>query len=148
LERQSGRWRTSTGAEANAPWLRAHFLECGYKRWVVQAFIRGNEDLAALSNTSALQTIRVVTVAESAARARILAGRLRLIAGDSPHANLDLGRAGNLVANLDVESGRIRNVVRGGGHRPSIRLIEDHPITGRRLIDFVVPRWDEAKSLA
>jgi len=46
-------------------------------------------------------------------------------------------RGGNLLANLDVETGVIRRVVRGKG--VALEELADHPGTGQKLAGLALP---------
>ncbi len=54
-------------------------------------------------------------------------------------------RSGNLLANLDVETGVIRRVVRGKG----VDLVEltNHPTTGKPLVGLALPYWRELREI-
>jgi len=49
------------------------------------------------------------------------------------------GASGNLLASIDVSSGRVERVVSGHGHRQLVNV--PHPDTGRRLTGFQLPHW-------
>jgi glutathione synthase/RimK-type ligase-like ATP-grasp enzyme len=68
---------------------------------------------------------------------------LKVPAGDNIADNF--WRQGNLLAALDVETGRILRVVQGFGIEEL--EIENHPDTGGRLLDFVLPDWERVKGL-
>src|SRR5262249_18771576 len=52
---------------------------------------------------------------------------------------------GNLLARLDLETGRIDRCVTGLGH--DFRVVERHPVTGEELKGFPVPFYREAVDL-
>lgn len=54
-------------------------------------------------------------------------------------------RTGNLVADIDVEKGEIRRVVRGVGIE--LEEFENHPDTGDRLLGMKLPYWRELRDL-
>jgi hypothetical protein len=54
-------------------------------------------------------------------------------------------REGNLLAALDINSGRVLRVVRGAGETQ--REVEEHPTSGKRLLGFTIPDWDASKAL-
>ena len=55
-------------------------------------------------------------------------------------------RPGNLLAQLDLESGSVVRVVRGNG--ANFDEIAHHPDTGTRIVGIVVPNWQEVTRLA
>jgi Sugar-transfer associated ATP-grasp len=54
-------------------------------------------------------------------------------------------RSGNLLANLDVDTGVIKRVVRGKG--VELEELTDHPETGQRLIGLALPHWDKLRDI-
>jgi len=55
-------------------------------------------------------------------------------------------RAGNMLAQLDIDSGRILRLVQGVG--PAQVELENHPETGKRLLGAVMSDWEKMKALA
>jgi len=55
-------------------------------------------------------------------------------------------RRGNLLAQLDIESGRVVRVIRN--NESSFEEISHHPNSGMRILGFTVPNWAEIKKLA
>ncbi|WP_341647579.1 sugar-transfer associated ATP-grasp domain-containing protein [Thauera humireducens] len=103
---------------------------------------------ATLSNTTGLQTVRVVTVVDHVDRVYILAARLRLICGDVAHDNFEFGKTGNVIAILNPENGRIESAVGGSSARYEMQPVTRHPRTGHELIGFEVPNWPAVRELA
>jgi hypothetical protein len=54
-------------------------------------------------------------------------------------------RSGNLLANLDVDTGVIKRVVRGKG--VALEEVTDHPDTGQRLLGLALPDWDKLRAM-
>ena len=54
-------------------------------------------------------------------------------------------RSGNLLAAIDLDTGRIVRVVSGTGLE--MRLADTHPDTGLPVVGFALPLWDETLSL-
>ncbi len=54
-------------------------------------------------------------------------------------------RDGNLLADIDQNTGRIRRVIRGKG--PKMEILEKHPDTQEPLTDTVLPDWAEVQRL-
>jgi hypothetical protein len=53
--------------------------------------------------------------------------------------------AGNMLAAVDIETGRVTRVVRGAGTR--LELPDHNPHTGRKLIGLQIPHFDRLKKL-
>lgn len=50
-------------------------------------------------------------------------------------------RKGNMLANLDSETGRINRFIRGTG--PWLENLNEHPESGIQMMDYQVPHWPE-----
>ncbi len=59
--------------------------------------------------------------------------------------NFHHGASGNMLAALDIESGRVTRVVSGTG--PNQIVNPNHPVTGAQLTDFLLPWWPEIKQI-
>lgn len=148
LDRSGEKWRNTHGKVVSAPDLVLLMSGSPYTRWMFQEVIVGHPDVCALSATTGLQTVRVVTVIDGAGDVSILASRLRLICGNVAHDNFEFGKTGNVIAILDPLDGRIHCAVGGSAKRYEMRSVTSHPVTGRNLIGYQVPRWDAVRSLA
>lgn len=148
LDRSGSDWRDTHGKVFGAQELHTVMNRSAYARWIFQEVVRGHPTLAALSNTSGLQTVRVVTIVDQAGAVRILAARLRLICGDVAHDNFEFGKTGNVIAILNPENGQIESAVGGSRDRYEIQPVTRHPGTGRELIGFQVPDWEAVRKLA
>lgn len=148
LDRHGPDWRDTHGTVFGAAQLLAVMTCTPYARWMFQKVVRGHPALAELSNTSGLQTIRVVTVIDQNGDVKILAARLRLICGEVAHDNFEFGKTGNVIAILNPENGQIESAVGGSKDRYEIMPVTRHPGTARELIGFQVPNWDAVVNLA
>ncbi|WP_332671501.1 sugar-transfer associated ATP-grasp domain-containing protein [Aromatoleum sp.] len=148
LERAGREWRDSNGQVRRAEELVGMMSGSGYASWLFQELVVGHPELCALSATSGLQTVRVVTVIDERNDVRILAARLRLISGNHAHDNFDYGKTGNVIALLDPENGVIRSAVGGASGRHEMRSVTQHPATGRELIGYRLPKWLQVRQLA
>ena len=50
-------------------------------------------------------------------------------------------RDGNMLADIDEKTGRIRRMITGTG--PQMKVLEHHPETNERVTDVILPMWDE-----
>jgi hypothetical protein len=71
----------------------------------------------------------------------ILRASWKIAVGDNPADNF--WRPANLLAAIDVASGRVTRVVQGAG--PKLVELEAHPDTGARLLDVELPLWTEVR---
>ena len=83
-----------------------------------------------------LATVRLLTVM-SAGVPRIIRACWKIPAGT--HGADNFWRAGNLLAQLDLATGRVLRVIRGVGM--TLEEVTHHPDTGAALIGVVVPNW-------
>lgn len=148
LERDGKHWRDSRGAVFDAAAILEAIARTGYTRWLFQQVVCGHPILAELSNTSGLQTVRVVTLVDKDEQVRVLAARLRLIGGDAAYDNFKFGKTGNVIAILNPDSGRVESAFGGARARYEIQAVTHHPRTGRDLIGFQVPDWPAVRELA
>lgn len=108
--------------------------------YVVQPLVENHERIRELAR--GLATIRTVNFVGPDGH-RTSHAIYKIPAGGNVADNF--WRKGNLLADVDVETGVIRRVVRGAG--PYRELLEAHPDTGRILRGFQVPLWDEVMAL-
>jgi len=83
-----------------------------------------------------LATVRLLTVMSHGAP-RLIRACWKIPAGG--HGADNFWRAGNLLAQLDLATGRVLRVVRGVGM--SLEEVTHHPDTGAALIGATVPNW-------
>ena len=113
------------------------YFKAGY---LIQERLNTHAGLAALARPR-LSTVRMMVLNDGGAR--LIRASWRVPAGET-HA--DVLWRGNLLAQIDVETGRILRVVQGRGL--DCQVLEDHPETGARLLGAQLPMWDEARALA
>jgi hypothetical protein len=148
--RQGDGWTDGAGRPLGADEMLTRMLELGkYDSFLAQERIHSHPELAQLSGTSALQTVRLETVVLEDGRVELFAPRLKLIGGDSLVDNYRGGQTGNVTAVVALETGVLGPVYgpSGNGTMPLPVLVHRHPRTGRLLTGFRVPRWDETKRL-
>ena len=90
-----------------------------------------------------LATVRLLTIITEG-ETKLLRACWKIPAGTNTADNF--WRPGNLLAQLDHESGRVLRVVRGNG--TNYEEITHHPDTGTRIVGVVVPNWREVTQLA
>lgn len=89
-------------------------------------------------------TARIMTLADPAG-VHLHRGVFRIPVGDNITDNFELGRSGNGFGAIDLETGRLTEVLNGVGFNYS--TMERHPDTGRATADFVLPDWRETVDL-
>ena len=69
---------------------------------------------------------------------------LKVPAGGNPIDNFQSGQSGNLIAKIDIDTGRVLKCFGSSPERPwLIREVESHPDSGQLLEGFQVPCWEE-----
>lgn len=104
--------------------------------YVVQPVVENHEKIAAIA--SSLATVRVVNMVASDG-VRIAAAAFKIPTGDNVADNF--WRAGNLIADVDPETGVLRRIVRGSG--PNQTECPIHPESGVELLGMELPFWRE-----
>jgi hypothetical protein len=90
-----------------------------------------------------LATVRLLTIMRRG-EPEVFRACWKIPAGE--HAADNFWRPGNLLAQLDIESGRVMRVVRGSGTERE--EVSHHPDTGVRILGMNVPNWREVRQLA
>jgi len=90
-----------------------------------------------------LATVRVITILTDKGP-EVLRAMWKIPAGHNVADNF--WRSGNLLATLDLASGRVVRVVRGSGL--TLEEVTQHPDTGAELVGIEVPNWRQIISLA
>ncbi len=89
-----------------------------------------------------LATVRMLTTRTSA-HTKVHRAVWKIPAGTNVADNF--WRGGNLLATLDIETGRVLRVVRGVGLAQE--PVTHHPDSGAELVGFTIPLWREMKDL-
>ena len=110
--------------------------------YVLQPLLKPHRDLIPAIGPR-LATVRLVTIA-SADGPRVFRASWKIPTG-SNHAD-NYWRSGNMLAGLDLETGKVRQVSTGTGFE--LKNVERHPDTNADLIGLPVPNWREIKALA
>jgi Sugar-transfer associated ATP-grasp len=111
--------------------------------WLIQESLRPHVEIARLcgDRISGVRAHVFLTMQGP----RILIGVWKINSGLRDSENFLKGGVGNLVANIDVDSGRITRVVTGTGLCQ--QTIERHPSTSEQRIGITLPNWQELVSL-
>jgi hypothetical protein len=90
-----------------------------------------------------LATVRLLTIMRRG-EPEVFRACWKIPAGE--HAADNFWRPGNLLAQLDIDSGRVMRVMRGTGNERE--EVSHHPDTGIRILGMNVPNWREVRQLA
>lgn len=125
-----------------------HLRSADYESWLLQELLLPHPMLSALSGTTHVQTFRVVTMLDHRGEAQIAAAWLRLIGGAAGFDNFNFGASGNLLAIIDISSGRILRMLAASEDGFGLVEIAVHPKTQRSFSSLFLPEWQEVKALA
>lgn len=116
--------------------------------WLVQPRMRTHESLGGIVSPHALATVRAVTQMRQG-RAELLIADLKITAGESVTDNFSKGKSGNLLASIDVSTGRV-GVAWGSTRKdwPVMAPFTRHPETGRPIEGQKLPFWSELVQVA
>jgi len=114
--------------------------------FIVQRRMIPHASLSAISGSIALQCARLVTFLDSEDRPHILFARFKIIRNGNNIDNFDEGTTGNLIADIDVETGKITKVFTKIQGQVGLQPIAQHPDTGKDL-SFALPDWEQAVQL-
>lgn len=123
--------------------LREH---ADHDSFVFQERALGHAALRELSGSTALQTVRVITLAVGKDEVESLMAVLKL-GGDGAVDNFNLGRTGGLFAEVELASGRLVRAWGAAGNPPGLSALTRHPVTESELSGFIVPHWTEMLAL-
>jgi hypothetical protein len=114
--------------------------EWGY---LFQERVQPSEQLERLAG-QALSTFRVI-VLFGPRGPHIVRAAWRVVVGNAAIDNFSQGVTDNLLAGIDVDTGRVDRVV--GGLGLDLRHFERHPTTGQRLLGTTIEQWDRVRDL-
>lgn len=147
VERQARRWRCTSGIFYHS----CELYQClakdpDFDRFIFQEWVGNHDNFAQVSKTEALQTARIVTLMNRERSPQIIWATFKIAKGDNITDNFEGGKSGNLIARLDISTGRVLAVV--GVRNGVLESITHGDYTGVSFLDFTVPLWKEAKELA
>lgn len=121
--------------------LWAFFDElAGMGAYLVQPYVRNHPDVAALS--AHLATVRCYNFRDGDDLA-VRWTLLKLVGGDNIADNY--WRDGNMLADVDPDTGRLKRVITGEGF--ALRTIDSHPVSGQPFADVSLPYWADVLAL-
>jgi hypothetical protein len=128
--------------------LVQHMRSSGFDAWIVQRRLRPHPDVVTVTQSEALCTCRITTLADSSGDVRVLAARLRLAGPGTSVDNISHGSTGNIVANISLAKCSIASVIQPRSEGVGYGHIDRHPATGAQLVGWQVPLFRQAYELA
>lgn len=141
---KNGTYRGSTYQHTIEHIYRKVVEEKTFGKCIFQRYLDCHPDIVELTGSTAIQTVRLVTVKNDIGEISLYCGFLKVVGQPGTMIdNFKGGRGGNMMANLDLETGAICEAT--GYDRSSYTHVysSHHPVTNRKLIGFEVPYWKE-----
>jgi hypothetical protein len=118
-----------------------------YGTMIVQERLRLHPTMLSISPSGALSTVRIVSCLQEG-EVRIVASILKICAGANETDNFVHGLTGNLLANIDGETGRLSKAVGSASSEfPYMRSVSNHPDNMQAFEGFQLPDWAELRKL-
>jgi len=111
---------------------------------IIQERVRNHPRLVELSQSEALQTIRVITYYDRSNDLRILHALFRPVATDELVDNYNNFDGGILMARVDLATGTIRRVHFMRDDIPGTSIVDRHPVTKVPFAGYQLPDWESA----
>lgn len=115
--------------------------------FIVQRRVLPHPSLEAISGSKAVQSARIVTFLDSDNRPHVLFTRFKIVRRGIDVDNFANGETGNMVADVEIETGQITKVLMKPPFQIGLRAVTHHPDTGKDLL-FQLPDWQQAIQLA
>lgn len=112
--------------------------------YLFQETVLQHPALTELTGSTAVSGLRVA-VLNVAGKREIIRAIWKVIGGENYRDNFHAGKTGNAVGSVDPRSGRVVNAI--DGVWPDANLITHHAHTGRALVGFQLPHWEELRTL-
>lgn len=116
---------------------RYHKPECGY---LFQAPFTLAPEIHALTNWPAICGVRVICL-NGPDGVRPIRAIWKIAVPPNYVDNFSLGKYGNLLADVDLETGEVSKMI--GGLWPKTEVLLKHPITGQSIEGFRLPGWNK-----
>jgi len=126
--------------------LYLHLTTSRYDSFVVQTVLENHSEILALSPKKGLQTVRVVTYVDEHAKVKTVFAFFKIIVGNNRIDNHEKGKLGNLLAELDLVSGRLKKPLLMTEN--GFKEVPNHPDTGRTLEGATLPEYRGISELA
>lgn len=115
---------------------RYHKPECGF---LFQLPLTLAPEILALTDWPAVCGVRVICI-NGPEEARPIRAAWKIALKPNHMDNFGMGSHGNLLADVDLETGKISKVI--GGFWPKTRVYKQHPVSGKSFENYFLPGWD------
>ena len=115
---------------------------------LLQSRVKNHSDITRLTSFNMLQTARICTHVTADNQVEILFAFMKLAGSEGLADAFNLGKTGNMLAEIDPASGKLRKVYAMDQQQGYLVQADHHPITQANLLEFTVPCWQACKRLA
>lgn len=112
--------------------------------WIFQEVLEAHPDIATLCGTNKISGMRVHSFLTPTG-AKIIRAIWKINVGKLDSDNFKHGTSGNMLAAIDLDTGKVQRVVTGVG--PTQVVDPVHPVTRLPLVNFKVPLWEQIRDL-
>lgn len=116
---------------------RYHKPECGY---LFQNPLTPAPEIRALTGWSAICGVRIICL-NGPDGVKPIRAMWRIAVPPNHLDNFSMGKYGNMMANVDLETGEVSRVI--GGFWPKTEVFLKHPLTGQTFDGFRLPGWSK-----
>lgn len=141
---ENGKFTLGNKAQLDPEAMVAHLNDRRGLGWILQKPLTAHPSIAELCGTRKISGLRIHSFLSTTGPTLIRAV-WRINGGNNDDDHFKFGTSGNLIAELDIESGAVKRVVTG--FRETRVQVTHHPYTGRPLTEFVIPFWNEIRNL-
>lgn len=140
----NGQFRLGNGESITGDALTDRLQDRRGLGWILQQPLESHPSIASVSGTPKISGLRIHTFLGKQGP-EIFRVVWRVNGGSDDDDHFRFGRSGNLIADVDMETGQVRQVITGFGF--SRTFLENHPRTGQRLVGFQIPHWQAIREL-
>jgi len=148
VTRHENRFESHDGQSWDAPGLVGKLMgDKEYTSFVIQERLHNHPSLAAMGG-GGVHSFRLVTYVDSGGFAKVVAADMKLIVGRSVVSNLAHGLHGNLIADIERTTGRLKKALIMDVEQGGYREVACHPDSGIALEGFQIPGWEKIVKVA
>ncbi len=112
--------------------------------WIFQEPLLPHQDIFELTKSNKISGLRIHTFLTKK-DVKVTKAIFKINAGLRDSDNFEHGASGNMLAAVDVNTGKIIRAISGVGLKQ--KIIPKHPLTNADLVGFKIPNWNEVVDL-
>ncbi|MBN1902673.1 hypothetical protein JW926_15210 [Candidatus Sumerlaeota bacterium] len=118
-----------------------------YNRFVIQERLINHAEIVRLTGNPFLQTVRISSLVDYENKCHLLHGSFRMILGNQVRDNFSGGSSRNLIAGVELETGRLLPATGLDLRGVLLYDIATHPASNMPITGFVLPFWKETRNM-